>query len=80
MHPRINAAYLEQFVNQTVRIVGRVSDVREDSAIVDAKGPIKLLLGRVGSPTRGGGGGASVRRSEEEEGEEGADGVSRMTV
>jgi len=67
MHPRINAAYLEQFVNQTVRIVGRVSDVREDSAIVDAKGPIKLLLGRVGSPTRGGAGRPSVAPKKKKE-------------
>lgn len=47
---RINAPLLDKFVSHTVRIVGKVTDVRGDTAVIDAKGPITLILGRVLSP------------------------------
>lgn len=45
--PRINASLLEQFSNRTVRILGKVIDLRGDTAVVDAGGQITVLLSRV---------------------------------
>jgi replication factor A3 len=45
--PRITAHYLEQFIGQTVRIVGHVTKLMGDTAIIDASGPITLILMRV---------------------------------
>jgi len=45
--PRINATYLEKFVNQTVRIVGKVTKVQGENAVIDAGGTITLILTRV---------------------------------
>ena len=45
--PRINAKYLQPFLNQTVRILGKVVSLRGETAIVDANGPITILLNRV---------------------------------
>ncbi|KAL8942992.1 MAG: hypothetical protein Q9216_001348 [Gyalolechia sp. 2 TL-2023] len=44
--PRINALYLEQFTNSTVRILGRVTALRGDIATVDANGSIQVHLNR----------------------------------
>ena len=49
--PRINAQYLESFINQTVRIVGKVASLRGEIATLDAQGSITIHLNRVrGSP------------------------------
>jgi replication factor A3 len=45
--PRVNATLLEQFANQTVRIVGKVTNLRGDSATLDAQGNITIILNRV---------------------------------
>ncbi|KAL9589680.1 MAG: hypothetical protein Q9203_001523 [Teloschistes exilis] len=44
--PRINARYLETFTNATVRILGRVTALRGESATIDASGNIQLHLNR----------------------------------
>ncbi|KAI9790722.1 MAG: hypothetical protein M1816_004863 [Peltula sp. TS41687] len=44
--PRINAAYLDAFQNQTVRIVGRVIQLRGERATIDAGGNITAILNR----------------------------------
>jgi len=49
--PRINAKYLESFMNQTVRILGKVVSLRGETATIDANGTINVLLNRV-SATR----------------------------
>ncbi len=46
--PRINALYLESFTGQTVRLVGKVQQLRGESAVVDAGGRVDVLLNRVG--------------------------------
>ena len=45
--PRINAAYLEQFTNRTVRIVGKVEALRGETATLDSNGPVTVHLNRV---------------------------------
>lgn len=45
--PRISAKYLQPFVNQTVRILGKVVSLRGETAVVDANGPITVFLNRV---------------------------------
>ena len=46
--PRISASYLEAFANgQTIRIVGKVTQLRGTEATIDANGPITLHLTRV---------------------------------
>ena len=45
--PRVNAQYLEAFRNQTVRILGRVSQLRGEQATIDAGGNITAMLNRV---------------------------------
>ena len=47
--PRITAAYLEQFIGKTVRVVGKVVQLRGETAIVDAGGQITVHLSRVGN-------------------------------
>ncbi|MCJ1407535.1 hypothetical protein MMC19_001606 [Ptychographa xylographoides] len=44
--PRINAHYLEQFTNQTVRIVGKIVALHGETATLDASGPINIYLNR----------------------------------
>ncbi|KAI4243334.1 MAG: hypothetical protein L6R40_003506 [Gallowayella cf. fulva] len=39
--PRINARYLESFTNSTVRILGRVTSLRGESATIDANGSVQ---------------------------------------
>lgn len=45
--PRINAHYLEKFMNQTVRILGKVVSLRGETATIDANGSITIHLNRV---------------------------------
>ena len=47
--PRINARYLEQFSQQTVRIVGKVMSLRGEVASLEADGNVVVHLNRVGS-------------------------------
>jgi len=44
--PRITAPYLEQFSHQTVRILGKVTQLRGEQATIDAGGQIQLHLNR----------------------------------
>jgi replication factor A3 len=45
--PRINAHYLEQFVNRTVRMVGKVVALRGETATLDASGNVNIILNLV---------------------------------
>jgi len=45
--PRITAPYLEQFSHQTVRILGKVRQLRGEQATIDAGGQISVFLNRV---------------------------------
>ena len=45
--PRITAPYLEQFSHQTVRILGKVRQLRGEQATIDAGGQIQVFLNRV---------------------------------
>lgn len=45
--PRITAAYLNNFVNHHVLIVGTVTQLRGDQATLDSGGNITLILNRV---------------------------------
>ncbi|KAK5118935.1 hypothetical protein LTR62_000146 [Meristemomyces frigidus] len=44
--PRVNAPYLEQFSHQTVRILGKVRQLRGEQATIDAGGNIQVHLNR----------------------------------
>ncbi|KAI9716229.1 MAG: hypothetical protein M1812_005454 [Candelaria pacifica] len=44
--PRINAHYLDSLQGQTVRILGKVTQLRGDQATIDAAGNITVLLNR----------------------------------
>lgn len=45
--PRVNAQYLQQFSHQTVRILGKVRQLRGEQATIDAGGQIQVYLNRV---------------------------------
>lgn len=45
--PRINAQYLDHFNHQTVRIVGKVRQIRGETATIEANGSITLHLNKV---------------------------------
>jgi len=45
--PRINAPLLDSFTTKTVRIVGKVKELRGDTATIDAVGVITVHLNRV---------------------------------
>ncbi|KAI4726263.1 hypothetical protein E4T49_06042 [Aureobasidium sp. EXF-10728] len=45
--PRINASYLENFTHRTVRILGKVTQLRGEEATIDAGGQINVHLNRV---------------------------------
>ena len=50
--PRISGTYLQAFTNQTVRMVGKVTQLRGDSATLDAGGvDVTALLNRVRLPS-----------------------------
>ncbi|KAI5205021.1 hypothetical protein E4T39_03133 [Aureobasidium subglaciale] len=44
--PRINASILEQFTHRTVRILGKVTQLRGEEATIDAGGQINVHLNR----------------------------------
>jgi replication factor A3 len=45
--PRITASYLDNFQGQAVRLVGRVTQLRGDHAVIDAGGQVTVHLTRV---------------------------------
>jgi len=45
--PRVTAAYLERFQNDTVRILAKVVSLRGEKATVEAGGEVTLVLNRV---------------------------------
>ena len=45
--PRITAQYLENFTHQTVRVLGKVIQMRGEQALVDSGGQITVILNRV---------------------------------
>lgn len=45
--PRVNASILEQFTHRTVRILGKVTQLRGEEATIDAGGQINVHLNRV---------------------------------
>jgi replication factor A3 len=47
--PRINSQYLDAFTGKTVIIVGKVTQLRGESAIIDSEGAVTALLNRVRS-------------------------------
>ena len=47
--PRINAENLQSFTHRTVRILGKVRQLRGEQATIDAKGNVNLFLSRVSS-------------------------------
>ncbi|KAF2102353.1 replication factor A protein 3 [Rhizodiscina lignyota] len=44
--PRVTSQYLEQFQNRTIRILGRVTQLRGDQATIDADGQVTVILNR----------------------------------
>ncbi|OQO14173.1 hypothetical protein B0A48_01049 [Cryoendolithus antarcticus] len=44
--PRITAQYLEQFSHQTVRLLGKVRQLRGEQATIDAGGNVSIHLNR----------------------------------
>jgi len=44
--PRINATMLENFAGKTVRMIGRVTTVRNDEVLIDSQGSVKLQVER----------------------------------
>jgi len=44
--PRINFTYLDSFTNQTVRLVGKVVQLRGEQATIDASGNVTAHLNR----------------------------------
>jgi replication factor A3 len=49
--PRINSTYLDSFTNQTVRVTGKVIQLRGEEATLDANGHINAHLNRVRHPS-----------------------------
>ena len=45
--PRVNARYLDSYVGRNVMLVGKVQQLRGEQAVMDAAGPVQLLLNRV---------------------------------
>ena len=43
--PRISSPHLEHFTSRTVRIVGRVTQLRGETANIDSEGVVTLQLG-----------------------------------
>lgn len=48
--PRVTAEYLQQFSHKTVRILGKVTQLRGENATIDSNGPIQVHLNRVCFP------------------------------
>lgn len=47
--PRATAPYLDSFVGRNVTIIGKVSQLRGEQAVIDADGSINAHLNRVGA-------------------------------
>jgi len=45
--PRINFSYLDSFTNRTVRLIGKVIQLRGEEATIDAGGHVIAHLNRV---------------------------------
>lgn len=45
--PRVNQQYLDSFTNQTVRLVGKVVQLRGEEATIDSNGMVTCFLTRV---------------------------------
>jgi hypothetical protein len=45
--PRITSQYLDAFTNKTVRIIGKVTQLRGETATIDAEGIVTAHLNRV---------------------------------
>ncbi len=45
--PRVNSAYLEMFTNKTVRLIGKVTQLRGEQATIDSMGNVTAHLNRV---------------------------------
>ncbi|CAI6332633.1 unnamed protein product [Periconia digitata] len=45
--PRILATHLQQFQHKTVRMVGKVVELRGETAVIDAGGNVDVILNRV---------------------------------
>ena len=45
--PRINSSYLETFTNKTVRLIGKVVQLRGEQATIDSMGNVTAHLNRV---------------------------------
>jgi len=45
--PRVTAPFLERFQGDTVRILGKVLQLRGEHATIDAGGSVNVLLSRV---------------------------------
>ncbi|KAL2075485.1 hypothetical protein VTL71DRAFT_428 [Oculimacula yallundae] len=44
--PRITSTYLESFTNRTIRIIGKVTQLRGDQATIDSEGVVTAHLNR----------------------------------
>ncbi|PVH89528.1 replication factor A protein 3 [Cadophora sp. DSE1049] len=44
--PRITSHYLDSFTNRTIRIVGKVTQLRGEQATIDSDGPVTAHLNR----------------------------------
>ncbi|KAL2760425.1 hypothetical protein ACRALDRAFT_1053849 [Sodiomyces alcalophilus JCM 7366] len=44
--PRITAQYLDSYVGRNVTITGRVTQLRGDTAVLDADGPVTAIMDR----------------------------------
>lgn len=49
--PRVNQQYLDSFTNQTVRLVGKVVQLRGEEATIDSNGMVTCFLTRVSLPS-----------------------------
>ncbi len=45
--PRVSCSHLNSYINRNVLVVGKVVQLRDDSAIMDADGHITVNLNRV---------------------------------
>ncbi|KAM0269652.1 hypothetical protein ACHAQH_009672 [Verticillium albo-atrum] len=45
-NPRINAQYLDAYVGRNVILVGKVTQLRGETAIIDSDGPVTAMLDR----------------------------------
>ncbi len=50
--PRITCSYLDSYVGRNVTIVGKVAQLRGDTALLDSDGNITAHLNRVKTPWR----------------------------